>query len=262
MKKPVFAVDIGNTHIACGIYHEDALKHSWRIGTDASKTEDEYFSVLDRLFDHAGIGMDQIGYVALSCVVPPLTRVFDHITAKYFNAQFLNVNSATNTGLTYPMEDPSYIGADLIVNAYAAWKKYQDHCIVCDFGTATTIQLVGNDGFFHGAIIAPGVMTSSTNLIQKTSQLSAVRLEKPVNVLGTSTRDAMLSGIVGGSAHMIDGFINEIRATYAHLGQIKAIATGGIAGLIGENAKTLDTIDKTLTLDGLNMICRKIFADE
>ncbi len=262
MMKSILAVDIGNTHIACGIYHEGVLTHSWRIGTDIARTEDEYFVTLDRLFGHAGYHADGIGAVALASVVPPLTRVFDHITAKYLSAQFLNVNSATDTGLTYPVKDPSYIGADLVVNAFSAWQKYKANCIVCDFGTATTIQLVGKDGFFHGAIIAPGVMTSSASLFQKTAQLSSIRLEKPGNVLGTNTRDAMLSGIVGGSAHMIDGFIHEIRAEYAHLGEIKSIATGGISGLIAENMKTLDHIDKNLTLDGLYAICRKVLPHE
>ncbi len=262
MKNSMIAVDIGNTHIACGIYEKNILTHSWRMSTDISKTEDEYFAVLDRMLDYAGYDPSKIGYVALSCVVPPLVRVFSHISEKYFKAQFINVNSGTDTGLKYPVQDPSYIGADLIVNAYAAWKKYGTNCIVCDFGTATTIQLVGSDGFFHGAIIAPGVMTSSENLIKKTSQLSAVRLEKPGQVLGTSTRDAMLSGIVGGSAHMIDGFVREIKDKYNHLGNIMSIATGGISGLIAEYAQTLDKVDKNLTLDGLNMICRKMLIHE
>ncbi len=260
--KSILAIDIGNTHIACGIYREGVLTHSWRIGTDVSRTEDEYFVTLHRLIEHAGYEMDRIGYVVLASVVPSLTRVFDHIASKYMDAEFLNVNSATYTGIVYPVEDPSYIGADLVVNAYSAWKKYETNCIVCDFGTATTIQLVGKDGFFHGAIIAPGVMTSSANLFQKTAQLSAIRLVKPTNILGTNTRDAMLSGIVGGSAHMIDGFIREIRAEYDHLGEIKSIATGGISGLIGENMKTLDLIDKNLTLDGLYMISRKVLFHE
>jgi len=240
-----------------GIFSNNSLKLSWRIGTDYAKTEDEYFGIIKILAQENGVELTGLEIAAMSSVVPELSRVFSHLIKKYLKCPLITVTAKTNLGLSFPMKNPEFIGADLIVNAFAAKEIYRENCIVCDFGTATTIQLVGADGFFHGTVIAPGVITSASNLFKKASLLSDVELKPPPNILGTNTENALLSGILFGNSFMLDGFIAAIRREYRHLGKIKAIATGGIAGLICHNSKEIDLINKNLTLDGLNLICQR-----
>lgn len=259
MKEMNFAIDVGNTHIVLGIYSTKKLKFSWRLSTDKAKTEDEYFSKIHTLFSSVSIGVGQISHAAISSVVPELTRVFTHLFEKFFRqASFEIVNAYSDLELEFPMEDPSFIGSDLIVNAYAAIKKYKTNCIICDFGTATTIQLIGKNGHFFGTVIAPGILTSTKNLFQSASQLSNISLHNPTKILGTTTEDALLSGVLTGNTFMIDGFIKRIKKEYGNeLEDFKTIATGGISHLIAEQSTQIDVVDKHLTLDGLNLICEK-----
>ena len=255
MNKINLVVDIGNTHIVTGIYRQNRIINSWRMQTDKMRTEDEYFSLLKGMLSSVDLQPEDINRTAIASVVPVLTRAFRHLINKYFNGELKVVNAYTELGLTFPVDDPGYIGADLIVNAFAAMRKYSENCIICDLGTATTIQLIGKTGEFFGKIIAPGVLTSSGNLFEKASLLSSIEITSPEKLLGTSTEQALLSGIVTGNSIMIDGFIQKIKSEYSHLKTFKTIATGGIAELICQNSSQIDIFDKNLTLDGLNIIC-------
>ncbi|MCD6176890.1 MAG: type III pantothenate kinase [Candidatus Cloacimonetes bacterium] len=257
MKNINMVIDIGNTHIVMGFYSNTEILYSWRLNTDKAKTEDEYFSIIKQLTDDRKLILSQINKVAISSVVPELTRIFFHLTKKYLKCDVEIVNAYSELGLKFPVEDPGFIGADLIVNAFAAMSKYNANCIICDFGTATTIQLVGKNGYFFGSIIAPGVITSAKNLFDSTALLSNIQLKKPEHLLGTTTTNALLSGIITGNSFMLDGFIKAIKKEYKYLCPIKTIATGGIAELICKDSKEIDIIDKNLTLGGLNLICCK-----
>jgi type III pantothenate kinase len=250
-KNYVLVIDIGNTHIVMGVYEESELIQSWRFQSDTLKTADEYFSLFKSLKESISQNIAHFHNCILASVVPELTRIFTHMINKYLLCKLLIINADTPLGLKYLVPDPSFIGADLLVNAYTAKEKYQTNCIICDFGTATTIQLVGKDGTFYGTVIAPGVMTSALTLFGKAALLSSIELETPKKTIGTNTRDALLSGIVMGHSFIIDGFIRKIRQEYSYLGEIRAIATGGISSLICEGCTEIDLIDKTLTLEGL-----------
>ncbi|MCD4650746.1 MAG: type III pantothenate kinase [Candidatus Cloacimonetes bacterium] len=254
MLKPVFVIDIGNTHIVTGVYTGNDLLFTWRVSTDKSRTEDEYFTIFQQLLEQHNQPVNEFELCVMSSVVPTLTRVFSHMIEKYFQIRLLHVTPHSAIGLRYPMPDPGHLGADLVVNGYAAWKKYKKSCIICDFGTATTIQLVDADGYFHGTAIMPGVVSSSKSLVENAAQLSAIQLKKPQGILGTTTKDALLSGIINSHAWAVDSFIRKIRAEYSELGTIKAVATGGITPMICELIESIDIVDPTLTLDGLNLI--------
>ncbi len=258
MEELNFVVDIGNSHIVAGVYHQDELQYSWRFDTKKSKTEDEYFETLKSLALEHSLNFEKFSKIALASVIPDLTDVFMHMFENNFKCPVINVNAYTDLGLSFPMKDPGFIGADLVVNAFSAKEKYKTNCIICDFGTATTIQLVSADGFFYGSIIAPGIFTSATSLFKKTSLLSEVELQQPKNLLGTNTRDSLLSGIIRGNTFMIDEFIRAIKKEYHDLQGIKTIATGGIAELICKNSSEIEIIDKYLTIDGLNLICQRL----
>lgn len=251
-----FVLDIGNTNIVAGVYDDASLKCTFRMSSDLNKTADEYFVLIDSIFKNNLIILNNISKVMISSVVPSLTRCFEHLILRYFNCPHFCVNGLSPIGLTYSVENPSFIGADLIVNAYSAWKKYKQSTIICDMGTATTIQLIDSNGHFHGTSILPGVITGANHLFSNTALLSNIQIEKPQVLLGQNTKDALLSGIVLGHAFLIDRFITEIKKEYSHLGQFLSVATGGISSLICEHCKNIDFIDKTLTLDGLYQISR------
>ncbi|MBT3169181.1 MAG: type III pantothenate kinase [Candidatus Cloacimonetes bacterium] len=258
MRERNFVVDIGNTNIVLGIYIGQDSEYFWRLKTDDTQTEDEYFSVINSLFADVSLSVNEIKNIAISSVVPTLTQIFSVMANKYFpEISTKIIDAKLDLGLSFAVENPDFIGADLLVNAFAAKEKYQTNCIICDFGTATTVQLIGADGYFYGTAIIPGVKTSAKNLFQIASQLSETELENPQNILGKSTKESLLSGIINGNLFMIDGFVRAIREKYGNLGEIKAIATGGLASTICENSREIDLIDVELTLDGLNLICQK-----
>lgn len=257
MKKLYFCIDIGNSHIVAGIYNDFKLLYQWRLNTIKSRTEDEYFVIFKNLFEESNILLSEIEVTSISSVVPELNAIFNHMLNDYFMTKIVNVTPFIDLGLEFPVENPGYIGADLIVNAYAAKEKYKENSIIIDLGTATTIQLVGKNGLFYGTVISPGIMTSATSLFEKASQLSHIELVKPKSILGLNTKDALLSGIIKGNTIMIEAFIKEIKENYSDLENIKVIATGGLADLICSNSSEVDIIDSQLTLDGLMMICLK-----
>jgi len=255
MKSINMVIDIGNSHTVMGFYSQSEYQYSWRLNTEKEKTEDEYFSIIGQLAKDRNLKLHQINKVAISSVVPEITRIFSHLITKYIQCKVIIVNAYSDLGLEFQVDDPGFIGSDLVVNAYAAKEKYKANCIVCDLGTATTIQLIGKDGHFFGTAITPGVITSAKNLFASTALLSNVQLDKPKYLLGTNTTDALLSGIITGNSLMLDGFIRALKKEYEHIGQITSIATGGIAELICKDSNEIDIIDKNLTLDGLNLIC-------
>ncbi len=243
-------VDIGNTNVTCGLFKAGLLIWHARFQTDRLKTSDEYYALLSSLSINAW-NVQDVKTVVIASVVPDLTRMWQHLSRKFFRLESMIINGYSKLGLTFAVNDPGFIGADLIANALAAWKKYKTTCLIVDLGTATTLQLVSANGKFQGAIIAPGIITGSRELYEKAALLSEIELVPPQSLLGTNTRDAMLSGIVKGHALMIDGFVKELQKTHQGLMPLKIIATGGIADLISPQSDTIQIIDRTLTLEGL-----------
>ena len=255
MKKNILVIDIGNTNIVCGLYSNQSLVNTWRMSSDRIRTSDEFFVLIKNLTLDV-----RIDYITVSSVVPAVGRTIEHMIIKYYKVPYIFVNGNTDLGINYLIPDTSFIGADLIVNAYAAWKKYNTNCIVCDLGTATTVQLVGADGTFYGTSIMPGLITGAYNLFEKAALLSNIQLENPSVLLGLNTKDSLLSGIINGHAFALDGFIKSIYNEFQHLKNFKTIATGGISNLVAEQSSYIEVIDKSLTLDGLSLIAHKLLV--
>ena len=257
MKNMNLVLDIGNTNIIFGFYKESRLLSSWRFQSDTLKTEDEYYAMIKVIAADRELDLKKIKITAMSSVVPELTNTFLHLIEKYLDCSCINVNAYTDLGLKFPVPDPGFIGSDLIVNAYSAINKYKENCIICDFGTATTIQLISKKGFFYGTAIIPGVITSTETLFKKASQLSGIKIKETPKIIGTNTEDALLAGILKGNSLMTDGFIDKIKEEYKNLTDIKVIATGGIAKLICKYTTKVDFVDPFLTLEGLNRVCNR-----
>lgn len=245
----VMAVDIGNTNINCGIYREGELAWSARLSSSPLRTADEHYGILKSLLSEAELR--SLRAIGLASVVPELTRVWQHLLQKYTQAPVTEINALSPLGLTYKVDDPSTVGADLVANAFGAWKKYAAPCIIVDLGTATTIQLVTATGKCEGVVIAPGLKTAAENLFGSAALLTPVEIRTPETLLGTNTRDALLSGIVYGHAFMLQAMLQRLKTQYFELKDIVTIATGGISDLVKPLVPALDVVDRTLTLDGI-----------
>ncbi len=255
-------IDVGNTHVVFGVYDNYQLLYTGRFSTQKSRTEDEYFAQFNTIIKVHGNSFHDFDACGFSTVVPELQRVFTHFVKKYLSCPLYNIDSNTALGITYASDKVSHIGSDLVVNAYAAWDKYQKNCLICDLGTATTIQLITKKGQFLGTAIAPGLLLSASKLFEIASQLAGIQLYAPEAIISLDTKDCLRSGIVQGHAFMIDGFVLAIKKQYDYLGEIMTIATGGISRLINDCSAQIDTVDTTLTLDGLNRICHKLSGEK
>ncbi|HNX36767.1 MAG TPA: type III pantothenate kinase [Candidatus Cloacimonadota bacterium] len=252
----ILVVDIGNTSLTCGVYYGDMLVWHTRMQSLKEKTSDEYFSVIKSLLDDKYLS--KIKFVAFASVVPEMTRIWMHLCQKYLKAEIYLINAYSDLGIKYLVSDPGFIGADLVVNAYAALQKYHTNCIVIDLGTATTVQVIKADGTFEGTVIAPGIKTGSAYLFEKTALLSEIELVAPTKLLGTNTHDAMLSGIIYGHAFMIDSYISAIKRQYASDMELKTIITGGMSDLVAPILSFINHVDKTITLDGTYLALKRL----
>jgi type III pantothenate kinase len=201
-------------------------------------------------------------YVALGSVVPKLSETFKTMMATYSSAKIYEISGLSPIGLRYLIQEPALVGADLVGNAFGAWKKYPISTLVIDLGTATTIQLIDKDGLYAGVIIAPGIKTAANHLFEKAAQLSKVVLQAPKQLLGNTTQDALLSGIITGHALMLRGFIAEIKVNYAQYGPFQLILSGGLANVIAPMCSADYVVDQNLTLDGFYLAMKTLILSE
>lgn len=255
----LLAIDIGNTNIHLGLWQGESWTLSWRARTVATKMPDEY-AVLVRNFLHsADVGYRAITGVAISSVVPSLTRAFIELVERYFQLQPLVVNHQTKTGVKLQIDQPEQAGADRIVNAAAVVALYGGPAIVIDLGTATTFDVVSPDGAYWGGAIAPGINLAHDALVAQAARLHKVDLVPPPSAIGHNTIHAMQSGIFWGYVALVEGLVARIKTAMVNEMQIKAenirvIATGGLAVLFKEHTSVIDLIAAELTLDGLRII--------
>lgn len=250
--KLLLVMDVGNTNIVLGLYRKDELLHHWRLQTDRNATEDEYGMTLKNLLFHESIQLDDIGGVIISSVVPPLTFVLRKLTEKYLKQTPLVLGPGVKTGLNIKYDNPREVGADRIANAVAALEIYGAPVIIVDFGTATTICFVDEQGNYIGGAITPGVNISAEALYQRTAKLTRVEILKPESVVGRNTVEAVQAGIYYGYVGVVDGIVSRMKALLNK--RPKVVATGGLAQLICGDAETIDEVNLLLTLEGLKII--------
>lgn len=248
--------DVGNTNMVLGIYKDKELIKDWRINTDKEKTSDEYGMLISNLFQHDNMDIDSIEDIIISSVVPNVMHSLENFCIKYCNKQPMIVGPGIKTGLNIKYDNPKQVGADRIVNAVSAIEKYGYPLIVVDFGTATTFCAISDKSEYLGGTIAPGIKISSEALFQRASKLPRVELIKPGSVICKSTVTAMQSGIIYGYVGLVDKIIEMMKKELNH-DDVKVIATGGLSTLIASETKSIDHVDKFLTLDGLRVIYEK-----
>ena len=250
----LLVIDIGNTNIVLGIFHGDKFVRDWRIRTEKNITEDEFNLLVVALFAVADVTLNKISKVVISCVVPPMITILDAFCNKYLkqSAHWVGPDSVKKC-MPILYHNPREVGADRIVNAVAAYQKYKCSLIVIDFGTATTFDVISDNGEYLGGTICPGVMISSNALFHKASQLPRVEIfVPPATVIGKDTAHSIKSGIIYGNAGLVDGMVKRISKEMEV--KPKVIATGGLATLIAGVSETIESVDRLLTLEGLRII--------
>ena len=244
--------DVGNTNIVMGAYKGDRLIHSWRLSTDRDQTADEYDIKIRSFLSYSDIKIADIQAVIISSVVPPLMPTMEGMIRQCFNVEPMVVGPGIKTGLAILYDNPREIGADRVVNAVAGFEHYGGPLIIVDFGTATTFCAINEKGQYLGGAITAGIGISAEALFQRAAKLPRIELIRPKQVIGRNTVSSMQSGIVFGYIGLVDGIVNRMKNELP--GEVKVIATGGMARLIAEESETIQLVDDTLTLEGLRLI--------
>ncbi|MCU0540146.1 MAG: type III pantothenate kinase [Desulfobacterales bacterium] len=248
----LLAINVNNTNTSFGLHREGGWIAHWRIATDRSKQPDELAMLLRSLCDYARLSWSEVSGVALSSVVPPLTPVFAEMSRRYLGHEPLVVSNTIRTGVRILIDYPAEIGADRILNALGAKTAYGGPCIVVDFGTATTFDALSAEGDYVGGAIAPGLGIAAEALFARTAKLPRIELTAPPAAIGKNTVHAMQSGLVLGYVGLIETLVGRIGAELG--GQVKVVATGGMAHILAEMTPAIQTVDPMITLEGLRLI--------
>lgn len=250
----LLAIDVGNTQTVIGVYDGEKLRHMWRIATNKSHTSDELRLKLMPLLQSEGIAPGELAGAALASVVPQLTHGWRSALRKLVGADPLvcTADSAGEELFPTAYANPAEIGADRVADAVAARALYGQPVVVVDFGTATNIEVIDRDGVFAGGVIAPGVETSAAALFAHANRLSAIELEDPRTAIGGNTAQAIQAGIVYGEAERVDGLVRRIFDQLGYTAPV--VATGGLASRVAPLSRTINQVNKELTLEGLRRI--------
>lgn len=245
----ILAVDIGNSNIVLGGVKEKNILFQARIVTDHIKTSDQYCAELKTMLDLFGVSAKEIEGSIVASVVPPVLNSFRTAIRKLTGKNCLVVGPGLKTGLNILIDNPAQTGADLVAGAVAALREYQPPLIVVDMGTATTISVLDQNGSLIGGCVCPGVKISLEALTSRTALLPGISLDRPKKAIGRNTIDCMRSGIMLGTACMLDGMIARMEA---ELGvQTTVILTGGIGKFILPLCSTKMIYDEDLLIKGL-----------
>jgi len=257
----LLALDVGNTNTVLGLYDLDAVKGpvlvaDWRVSTHRTQTADEYGVLFVNLFNLHGLATDKVKDIIISSVVPPVESTLSQVCQDYFKIKPLFVEPGIKTGMPVLVDNPAELGADRLVNAIAAYEKFGGPAIVVDFGTATTFDVISAKGEYLGGVITPGLGISADALFSRAARLGRVDIKRPAKVIGTTTVAHLQSGLYYGYIGLVDGILERMIEEMGAGNETapKVIATGGLAGLIAEDSRYIETIDEMLTLDGLRIV--------
>ena len=251
----LLTIDMGNTNTVFGLYDGGTLAYSWRLSTNRGRTVDEYVMLLKNLFSLEKIDVSVVNAVIVASVVPPLDPILRELSERSFGLDATFV-TAENAGIPILYNDPAEVGADRIVDAVAVLARYSVPAIVVDLGTATTFDAITAKGEYLGGLISPGIEISASALIDQAARLPRTDIQKPKELIGRSTVTSLQSGFFWGYVSLVDGVIERMKD---ELGKdTHVIATGGMAALIQEESRWIETTDPNLTLEGLYLVARKL----
>lgn len=245
----LLVIDIGNTSITSGLYNKETLIKKTNFPADIDLQKEQYAGIFSKEFKN-----DKINSCIISSVVKELTQTIKTAVNQAFDINAYILGADISVNIKIDTKEPQAVGADRIANAYAILKKYPLPAIAVDMGSATTFDIVDKDGVFTGGIIMPGVGMQLKTLAQNTSLLPEYKAEHVHNAIGKDTKTCIMSGVVKGHVHAIEGLVLECEKELKSRPYM--VATGGFAELISEQSSSelFDTIDPNLTLEGIRLI--------
>ncbi len=254
----LLVIDVGNTNIVLGTFHDDVLTHQWRVTTDCNRTADELRLTIRSLLAEAGIDPTSCTGAAIASVVPslnlPLAKAFEPLVSG--EVGFL---AAKTSPIALNVEAPHTVGADRIANCIAAHTLYGGPILVLDFGTATTFDLTAEDGRFLGGAIAPEMQLAARALTERAAQLHSVELRIPESVIGKNTETNIQAGVVLGYLDLVEGLIQRFRQEVGT--NLQVVATGGKGEMFYQHLDSIQLYDPVLTLKGLRLWWNQRRAD-
>ena len=248
----LLVVDVGNTQTHFGTFRGDELVQHWRFATERAETCDELAAKLAGMLALHGLTFDDIEGSIVSSTVPALAVEWEGMGRRYLGNATMVVGPGMRTGMPIRIDNPRELGPDRLVNAVAAFDRFGRACIVVDFGTAITYDVVSDDGALLGALISPGVEIALEALAERAARLPRVELVEPRSLIGKSTVDAVRAGVIYGYAGQVDGIVRRLREEMGE--DTTVIATGGLAHVVVPFCEGIDTVDDLLTLEGLRII--------
>ena len=248
----LLAVDVGNTNTVLGYFQGQELAAHWRVETNEKRTADEYAVLLRDLMSLGGFDWRTVDSGIISSVVPTAVYAIESLFRRQLDRPSLVVGPGIKTGMPIKYENPREVGADRIVNAVAAYESCGKGCVVVDFGTATTWDVISPRGEYVGGVIAPGIQISAEALYTHAAKLPRVEIHRPSHVVGRNTVASMQSGLLFGYSGMVDSVVNRIAREVDF--DPHCIATGGLARLIAKEARSIKETDELLTLKGLKLL--------
>ena len=250
----ILTIDIGNSNIVIGGVEGDRIVFEARLRTEATKTSDQYCVDLKILLDVYGVKQESVEGAIIASVVPQVLNSFQTAVKKLTGKSSLVVGPGLKTGLNILLENPSQTGADLVVGCVAALREHKPPMIVVDMGTATTMVVLDKNGALIGGCICPGVKISLDALTDRTALLPGLQLDQPKKAIGRNTIDCMRSGIMMGTASMLDGMVERMEQELGS--KTTVVATGGIARFVLPLCRTPMIYDKDLLIKGLAALYR------
>lgn len=249
----ILVLDVGNTNITAGVYRDEELVTTFHMTVGMERTSDEFGVLITDLMDRNGVSVNDIAGVIIASVVPNIMHSLSNAIVRYLKKQPLVVGPGTKTGIKIDTPNPREIGADRVVDAVAAYEKYGGPVLVLDFGTATTYDLVTEDGRFTAGITAPGIRISAKALWEDTARLPEVEIRKPKSILAQETITSMQAGLVYGQIGQTEYIIKQVKKETGY-DDLKVVATGGLGTIIAKETDAIQVYDRYLTLEGLRLL--------
>ena len=251
----LLTVDIGNTNITLGAYDGSVLAFTARLATDQRKTDDQYAVEIKNLLFLYDLSPEDVEDAIIASVVPMVGKSISNAVSKLCHIVPLMLGPGVKTGLNIKIDNPAQLGADLVAGAVGALDSYTCPCVVIDMGTASTLSVIDKNGTFLGGVIAAGVRLTLKALAENTAQLTSIPIEAPDSVIGANTVSSMQSGLVFGTASMLDGLLEKIADELGEMPTV--VATGGLSREIIPHCKTDIIYNENLLLEGLRVIYEK-----
>jgi type III pantothenate kinase len=248
----LLALDVSNTNLKIGLYHGEERRGHWRLRTERERTADEYAIALRDLFALDGFALKDVDAVVIANVVPPTGRPLAELCRRYFGGPPWVVGENLVPRMVVRYSPAGDVGADRLVDAYAAARLYGTPAVVIDFGTATTFDALSLDGEYLGGAIVPGIGISLEALFRSAARLRPVELVKPPRAIGQSTLESIQAGVFYGFAGQVEKIVRHFRDELGP--ETRVVATGGLAELIAPETDCIDVVDPFLTLEGLRLI--------